>query len=324
MRFKPNFQLEIADENNFALNISKIEAELCKYVNVGRFNSFDNTEIYYEYFLTEESKGSVIIVHGLSEFTKKFYEFIYILINQGYNVFIYDQRCHGLSERLTKHRDLLHVDSFNDYVRDLEFFIDNIVLKIENKPLYLYSHSMGGAICSLYLAKHSNKIKKAIMSAPMFEPTVGKVSVKLALASVKIAKFFCGKKGRFAVSKDFNPEITYKTKHGSSRERFNYNMNLRRNNPMYQSTPMSIGWVHNSLVVNKQIFKKDVINNINCPILVFTAENDDTVRNDLQYQFANNVKNCELVVLKNTTHSVLASDKDTLLEVINKTLNFLK
>ena len=58
MRFKPNFQLEIADENNFALNISKIEAELYKYVNVGRFNSFDNTEIYYEYFLTEESKGS--------------------------------------------------------------------------------------------------------------------------------------------------------------------------------------------------------------------------------------------------------------------------
>ena len=324
MRYKPSYKLEIPDEDNFNFCISEIENQLSKYVHAGKFTSFDNVEIYYEYYLSEESKGNFVIVHGLSEFTKKFNELIYNILNQGYNVFIFDQRCHGLSGRLTKFVDLLHVNSFDDYVKDLEYFIDNIVLKTEDKPLYLYAHSMGGAVCSLYLAKFGNKINKTIMTAPMFEPVIDMVDPKVARIGVSLARVLFGPKRKFALSKEFNPDVTYNEEYGLSQERFNYNMKWRRENIMYQSTPMTYGWVYNSLIIGKRILKDKIINKINCPILIFSAEKDKTVENDIQYTFASRVSNCKIVEIKNTSHAILASDKETLTNVFDKIISFIK
>ena len=66
-------------------------------------------------------------------------------------MFLYDQRCHGLSERLTERVDLIHVDRFDDYVKDLEIYIDTIVAKNKgSNPLYIFSHSMGGTVTAMY------------------------------------------------------------------------------------------------------------------------------------------------------------------------------
>ena len=37
------------------------------------------------------------------------------------------------------------------------------------RPLYLYGHSMGGAIAALYLEKHPEVFTKAVLSSPMIE-----------------------------------------------------------------------------------------------------------------------------------------------------------
>ena len=79
----------------------------------------------------------MVILHGMSEFTCKHYELAYYLLQQGYNVFLYDQRGHGRSQRLTDRIDLIHVERFSDFVEDLDLFVNNIVLPAADKPLYL-------------------------------------------------------------------------------------------------------------------------------------------------------------------------------------------
>ena len=223
MRFVPDYKLNIIPESDFSQGISDIEQKLTESMVTGSFTAFDNIKIHYEYILTENSKASVVIVHGLSEFTKKFYEFIYYVLNQGYNVFIYDQRCHGLSGRLTNRIDLLHVDSFKDYVKDLSQFIEQVVIPTEDKPIYLYSHSMGGAISALYLAECSDRVQRAVLAAPMFVPVVKQVPEWLARHSVAVGRWIFGNKRKFFLTSEFNPDVQYNDRCGSSRARFEYN-----------------------------------------------------------------------------------------------------
>lgn len=322
MKFIPSYTLNVISEQSFATEIEKIEAALEECINFGEFTAFDNTRIYYEYFLAQESKGNIVIVHGLSEFTKKFNEFIYYALNQGYNVFIYDQRCHGLSGRLTKNKDLLHVDDFYDYALDLEYFIDNIVTKNNSQPIYFYAHSMGGTVCALYLEKHPDKIKKAVFSAPMIKPVVKKVSPFIARQSVILGKVFLGSKKSFFLSSDFNPNVKYTEEYCSSRARFDYHMKLRIGNEYYQSSPMSYGWVYNSLTIYRTILKKKFLEKIQTPILLFSAENDKTVENQPHYIFSNGCKDCTLIEVKGETHALLASKNEKLEKILKLTFDY--
>lgn len=323
MRYIPSYQLNIIDEENFATEISAVEDKLGKIINSGSFTAFDGVNIYYEYFLAENSRGNVVIVHGLSEFTKKFYEIIYYTLNQGYNVFIYDQRCHGLSGRLTDERDLLHVDSFSDYVKDLNYFIDEVVLKTEDKPVYLFAHSMGGAIAALYLAEQKDKVKRAVLSAPMFEPIVKNVPTVIAREGVRVGRVIFGGKRKFFLSEEFNPETKYHHCYGLSEARFRKNMELRCGNEMYQSTPMSFGWVSGSLTVGKKVLSRRVAGKIKTPILIISASEDKMVNNKMQEKFLNKCINCEFKSIEYATHSILSSDEIILSQVLNLTFDFL-
>lgn len=324
MRFVPSYELNILTDEEFPKGIEKIEAELEACCNSGFFNSFDGKKLYYEFFLAENAIASVVIVHGLSEFTKKFYEISYYFLNMGLNVFVFDQRCHGLSCRLTNERDLIHVDKFEDYVADLSLFIDNVVLKNEDKPLYIYSHSMGGAVSALYLEKNSSKIKKAVLSSPMFEPIVTVVPMPIARGGVAVARFFCGAKKKFPMSKEFNPETPYNAECDQCRVRFEHNMNLRRNQPNYQTTPMSFGWTHGSLTVRRKIMKRKNIKGITAPILLLSSEKDMSVSNEAQTEFFNKCPSCEMVTVKNATHSMLTGYPEILREHITRVISFFK
>lgn len=322
MRFLPDYTLQILPEASFGEAIAAVEQTLAACKQAGRFTAFDGVEIYYEYFLAQDSRASVVIVHGLSEFIGKFYEMIHCLLRQGYNVFLYDQRCHGYSGRLTDEMDLLHVDHFEDYVEDLSQFIHEIVIPTEDKPIYLYSHSMGGAVSALYLAQHPDTVQKAVMAAPMFVPVVRQVPLWLARCSTALGRWLLGGKTKFFLSSEFNPNVTYKEEYGTSRARFEHNMQMRRSDLHYRSTPMSFGWIHNSLTVGPKIFRRQVIGRIRTPILLLSAEKDTTVMNLPQRRFAQKCDCCTFREIPNETHALLAANDAVLQDIMQQILDF--
>lgn len=315
---------DIISEENFPREIIKIENELSKIRTEGYFDSFDGKKLYFEYFLKENAKASVVIVHGLSEFTKKFYEITWYLLREGYSVFLYDQRCHGKSCRLGARADILHVDSFTDYARDLNEYINNVVLAASDKPVYLYSHSMGGAAVALYLSKWHDTVKKAVMSAPLFLPCVAKVSHRVARGSALFCTVVFGKTKKFWTSGEFNPETPHRKSHDASFSRFNHNMDLRRNNREYQTTPMSNGWVYNSLCLPSRITKSKLPLKIKTPILLILAENDKVVETKPQREFAQKCKTCKLMEIKGANHSMLSGTQKTITEHVSAVLDFFE
>ena len=324
MRFVPDYNLEIIREEAFPTAIREIEQQLEPCRNEGYFVTFDGKKIYYEYFLAENSVASIVIVHGLSEFTKKFYEVASYFLRQGYNVFLYDQRCHGLSDRLTDRIDLIHVNRYEDYVKDLQIFIDTVVIPADAKPLYLYAHSMGGAVSLLYLSKHGDRIQKAVLSAPLIEPVSVDLPRWFICPAVGIAKWFCGRKRKFPLSSEFNPDHPYRQSADASENRFYHNLNMRRNNPRYQTTPLSFSWNHRTLQLRPRLLSRRFIRRIQTPLLLLSAEKDTVVKNEPQYIFAERCPVCTLISVPDTNHGMLAGTFETITAHIQHTLSFYR
>ena len=113
---------------------------------------------------------------------------------------------------------LTHVDHFSDYVRDLEAFMDRVVLpRAKNLPLCLYAHSMGGAVGSMMLQRHPKMFARAVLTAPMIAPSSAPFP---SWAGAAIARFMCaiGKTREMAfIGKPFDPPKRKRSRPPSAR-----------------------------------------------------------------------------------------------------------
>src|SRR5882672_8281753 len=107
------------------------------------FNSFDDTEIYFQTWQVNNPKALVIGCHGLGEHSDC-YKFVGDkLASHGIQFAIFDHRGHGRSEGKRG------VGTIDEFVLDLKFFI-NDVMKLDI-PRFILGHSMGGLVVLKYL-----------------------------------------------------------------------------------------------------------------------------------------------------------------------------
>jgi lysophospholipase len=90
-------------------------------------------------------------------------------------VFSLDWRGQGLSTRPLPQRERHYVKDFGEFVEDLAFFVDRVVLPRRVGPLVMYAHSMGGHVATRYLATESKHFAAVVLSAPMAGFSTGAV-----------------------------------------------------------------------------------------------------------------------------------------------------
>ena len=321
MKFIPDYQFHVLPEDQFHEKMASIAKQLDACRTEGTFSGFDGKPLYYEYFQVQESRGAVVIVHGLSEFTAKYHEFVWYLLNQGYDVFLYDQRCHGRSCRLTDRQDLIHVNRFSDYRKDLHQFIDNVVRKATTGPLYLFAHSMGGAVAAQYLAEHPHVFQKAVLSAPMIEPLTGGTSPTVARIGLTAYLLFSDGKKKFWFSDEFDPDYPFERSHDQSRARFQRNMEVRLSDSRYCTTPLTIRWIQQSIMLRRKLTSKHFLKKIQTPILMLCGEDDRVVCCKAQAEFARNCPACRQIIFPGATHAMLCGTDEIIAAFVQQVLD---
>ena len=172
-------------------------------------------------FRSPGSDKGIVISNGRTESFIKYKEVVYDLWHAGYSVYVFDHRGQGFSGRILQPasegssseakralREIGHVERFNDYVDDLKTFVDRVVKPDSNRNLALLTHSMGGAIASLYLQKHSGDFAAAVLMSPMHEPNISPLPRRqcwmFKIRPVSLEAPVLGK-GPFVDTDDFNP-----------------------------------------------------------------------------------------------------------------------
>jgi lysophospholipase len=311
---------------NFGMDediVENVKSHL-KYIREkGHFKGENNLKIYYEKFKVKNEIGKIIISHGFTECIEKYTEIIYYFIKEGYSVFIMEHRGHGRSGNLGKrHETQVNVEDFNYYVDDLKKFIDNVVKKSNN--IYLYSHSMGGAIGAMFLEKYPNYFKKAILSSPMLEISIGRIPNFLARIISKVV-ILLGKGDEFIFGNmPFESTYDFLFSHTSNENRYRSYYQEVICNSNIQRGGGSFVWLYESLKAIKDIFKKENISKINIPVLIFQAGKDSLVGKKGENKFSKKCKSCELVRFENGKHELYLENDDILIPYIEKIFDFFK
>jgi alpha-beta hydrolase superfamily lysophospholipase len=106
--------------------------------------------LYYQGWLPAQAPCAVLaIVHGLAEHSGRYMNVVNHFVPLGYAVYGLDHRGHGKSSGLRG-----YVDSFSDYLNDLETFLGVVRRNHLNKPFFMLGHSIGATIATAYLCQH--------------------------------------------------------------------------------------------------------------------------------------------------------------------------
>ncbi len=117
-----------------------------------------------------EVRGTVLIVHGYGEHSGRYGHVARAFTEAGLQVFAYDQRGYGRSEG-----PRAYVRSFDAYLDDLDRVLRTIRPRArEHAPLFLFGHSMGGAVVLLHALERSasltrHGVKGLMLSSPAIE-----------------------------------------------------------------------------------------------------------------------------------------------------------
>lgn len=270
------------------------------------FISFDGSKLCYYYSMPKEAKATIVIIHGFCEFWGKYHELAWYLHQAGYGFFFLEQRGHGHSDRDACRLDLVHLDSYSQYVEDVHRFVDEVVIPANGKrDLYLYAHSMGGATGALFLEQYPQYFKKAILSSPMFDMKTDNIP-KVVISAYMVYLKAMGKMKELSKGQNyFDGKPVFEASSCQSKARYDYQFEQRLKNKLYQTYGATFGWINASLIANRKLLR--YAGKVNIPILMFAAGNDHLVNFDGQLKFAERSSNTRIVEYKEAKHELFNS-----------------
>ncbi len=317
-------KVQLIDEESYAYTMkTEVEPYLERKGREDFVFTADDRKLHYEAYERTLSRGSIVILHGFTESAEKFREAAYYFFKAGYSVFSLDMEGHGKSHRSSSKKEKVEIDSFDTYAKDLNFFIERVVVPHSgNGKIHIYSHSMGSTVALLYLMKYPFAVKKAVLSSPMI---CGNMGMPVAVAGA-VAKLLCaiGGKGIPAPGRCvFDENQTVENSDAASKARFDYYHAKRKAEPLYQTSGPSFGWVKASLEARDRILSDEGIKALRTELLIFRPEQDRQLLHSYTEKFAEKA-DVKIKEVKNSRHEIFMSENRVLEWYFEQVLEFFE
>ena len=143
----------------------------------------DKYQIFSQKWIPAESpKAVILIVHGLGEHSSRYQHMAQFFNSQQYSVYSFDQRGHGKSSGPRG-----DIPSYKVAGDDIDQLIKTVQKDYPSIPIFLYGHSLGGAIVLYYGLTRSSQIKGIICTSPGLASGVPLPPLKMGLAKILAA-----------------------------------------------------------------------------------------------------------------------------------------
>lgn len=139
-------------------------------------------ELFYRDWITEEAKGTVLLIHGTAEHSGRYEHVAQYLISRGYNVVTGDLPGWGRSPGLKG-----HIDSFQQYLDAVSAWLLMAHAKLpKDLPLFILGHSLGGLVATRFVQEyaHPEEISGCILTSPCLKLKMDVPPWKASLAGI--------------------------------------------------------------------------------------------------------------------------------------------
>lgn len=263
-----------------------------------------SSSLYWSSMTAPTNTKAIVFINGRIESVWKYQELFFDLYSQGYDIFSYDHRGQGASERLCHDPEMGFVDEFDDYIKDMALLVNHWPLE-QYQHCHLIGHSMGGAIATQYLQQHKHHpFDSLTLSSPMFgvalpwyfRPIAQKMA-QLMAARASQPKYAPGHRNYYPKPFDDN-RLT------QSLVRYQWFRDLYEQLPQLKLGGPSTHWVAESLNAAQQCV--DNASMLQTPTLLMQAQCDQIVDNASHVRFAKmSGPHVRLESIPNARHEIL-------------------
>lgn len=160
------------------------------------------TRFYTRTYKPEEAQlnAAVVFVHGFIEHIGRYEHVFPAWSVRGIAVFAYDQRGFGrtaLDEKNRSKNSAYGKTSWREQLEDIEWAINHVKQEFGGAPIFLYGHSMGGALALAFPTRANPPPSKNVVSSLTGVVATSPLILQAQPAS-KAARWFGGKASRLA------------------------------------------------------------------------------------------------------------------------------
>ncbi|NOI68442.1 alpha/beta fold hydrolase [Vibrio sp. 99-8-1] len=290
-------------------------AKLWQQRDEGYIQGCADKQLYWVSLTAPHHTKAVIVVNGRIESAWKYQELFYDLYQKGFDVYSFDHRGQGLSERLIENPQMGYVDYFDDYVDDMASVLANVDLS-GYQQRHILAHSMGGAVATRYLQRYSTiSFNSIALSAPMFGVDIKWYLRPIVTYLIPVIVTLYTKPFYLTENRDYYPKPFEINPLTSSSLRYHWFRQLYEAKPEMKLGGPSARWIWQALSAAKQCTFE--AKKIDIPLLLLQGSQDKIVSNSAQDTFITALKttnnDSELKIIDGSKHEILF-ESDTIRE----------
>jgi len=274
----------------------------------GYFTSFDGKRLRYAIFRSGSHlpKGTVVLLHGRNECIEKYYETIRDLNEMGLWVATFDWRGQGGSDRLLKNPRRGHIGRLRHLIRDLDTFLETIVLPDAKLPFFLLGHSMGALVALRAAPRLANRIERMVLCSPF----VGATGQSMPNWLIKFLAHTCSLTGFGWVQFHRDRQRSFDDNEVTSDPiRYERNSTIFATHPELGVGPPTARWISEMISAIEDTMTISYLQQIVIPTLVIAPTNDRLVPYSAFEELSQKFRAGKLITIPGAAHEVL-QDRD--------------
>jgi lysophospholipase len=270
---------------------------------VGELRTPDGVTLRWFAIESPSERAAVVVLPGWMEMAEYFAEELYDLRDLDLSFYVLDYRCQGLSSGGIEPRDRWYLKDWRSLLSDSEMFFEKVVRSRPHRKIVLYGNSMGGALATVFLARHSEAAQTLLLSVPAFG-IKAPVPPFMVIAAARLLMLF-GQDAAYLPGQGPYRREPFDGNKWSIASRTRYEMldRLIQSRTEYQMGGTTVRGVLELVRLSREALQN--AKNVKVPTLLIQAGRDTVVLDNEQDVAASEIRDCRKVVVADAHHVIM-------------------